>query len=413
MADEKRATPLLDELEKGPWPSFVKEIKAAAKAKPTAEDLLGQLELSYRDKISHWKHGGIVGVMGYGGGVIGRYSDVPEQFPNVSHFHTLRVNHPSGWFYTSEVLRKLCDIWEAHGSDLTNFHGSTGDIILLGTRTDELEATFNDLTKLGFDLGGSGSVMRTPSCCVGEARCEWACYDTMALCNDLTHTYQDELHRPAFPYKFKFKCSGCPNDCVASIARADLSIIGTWKDEIQQDEAAVSEYAAAGLDIQKDVCECCPAKCMDWDGKKLSINNRECVHCMHCINVMPKALRPGKEKGATLLIGAKAPILQGALLSSVLIPFVPVDELLDTIKELVSRIWDYWGEYGNNRERVGELIQRIGMPAFLDAIGLDPVPEMISAPRDNPYIFFQSEDVAKEGAPREGVGDEVTVKETR
>ena len=100
-------------------------------------------------------------------------------------------------------------------------------------------------------------------------------------------------------------------------------MIGTWKDDIQQDDAAVSEYAAAGLDIQKDVCDRCPTKCMDWDGKKLSINNRECVRCMHCINVMPKALRPGKEKGATLLIGAKAPILQGALLSSVLIPFVP------------------------------------------------------------------------------------------
>ncbi|HUZ45705.1 MAG TPA: dissimilatory-type sulfite reductase subunit alpha [Terriglobia bacterium] len=415
MADQKRATPLLDELEKGPWPSFVKEIKAAAKAKPMAEDLLGQLELSYEEKISHWKHGGIVGVMGYGGGVIGRYSDVPEKFPNVSHFHTLRVNHPSGWFYTSDVLRKLCDIWEKHGSELTNFHGSTGDIILLGTKTDELEATFNDLTKLGFDLGGSGSVMRTPSACVGQARCEWACYDTMALCNDLTQTYQDELHRPAFPYKFKFKCSGCPNDCVASIARSDLSIIGTWKDDIQQDDAAVSDYAAAGLDIQKDVCGRCPTKCMEWDGKKLSINNRECVRCMHCINVMPKALRPGKEKGATLLIGAKAPILQGALLSSVLIPFVPADELLETIKELVSRIWDFWGEYGNNRERVGELIQRIGLPAFLDAIGLDPVPEMISAPRDNPYIFFQKEDVA--GAPETASGEEVQngeiLKETK
>ena len=52
--------------------------------------------------------------------------------------------------------------------------------------------------------------MRTPSCCVGQARCEWACYDTMALCDDLTHTYQDEMHRPPFPYKFKIKCSGLP-----------------------------------------------------------------------------------------------------------------------------------------------------------------------------------------------------------
>ena len=33
---------------------------------------------------------------------------------------------------------------------------------------------------------------------------------------------------------------------------------------------------------------------------------------MHCINMMPKALRPGLQKGATILIGGKAPILKGA-----------------------------------------------------------------------------------------------------
>lgn len=175
-------------------------------------------------------------------------------------------------------------------------------------------------------------------------------------------------------------------------ACADLSIIGTWKDEIQQDDAAVAEYAANGVDIRKDVCDKCPSRCMEWDGNKLDIENRECVRCMHCINVMPKALAPGRERGATILIGSKAPIVQGALLSSVLIPFVPADELLDTIKELLSRVWEVWDEYGKNRERIGELIQRMGMPAFLDAIGLDPVPEMVTAPRDNPYIFFGKED---------------------
>ena len=39
---------------------------------------------------------------------------------------------------------------------------------------------------------------------------------------------------------------------------------------------------------------------------------------------------------------------------------------------------------------MGELIQRVGMPVFLDGIGLDPVPEMVTAPRDNPYIFFDT-----------------------
>jgi sulfite reductase alpha subunit len=385
------ATPLLDELENGPWPSFVKEIKSAAQSSESAQDLLGQLELSYQEKKGHWKHGGLVGVLGYGGGVIGRYSDAGEQFPKIAHFHTLRVNQPAGWFYTSAALRTICDIWERHGSGLTNMHGSTGDLILLGTTTPELEPTFQELAQAGFDLGGSGSSLRTPSCCVGMARCEWACYDDMKLCYDLTMAYQDEMHRPPFPYKFKIKCAACPNDCVAAIARADLAIIGTWRDDIQIDDAEVAAYTAKGLSIQKQVCDLCPTRCMEWEGGKLAIDNRNCVRCMHCINVMPKALRPGKDRGAVIMIGGKAPIMQGALLSSVLIPFVPAAELMETLQELVRRIWDFWDEYGNNRERVGELVQRVGLPAFLDGIGLDPVPEMVASPRDNPYIYFQAQ----------------------
>jgi len=392
MADEK-ATPLLDELEKGPYPSFVKEIKLAAKGNKMAAALLQQLEKSYRDKIGYWKHGGIVGVMGYGGGVIGRYSMLPDEFPDVAHFHTLRFNQPSGWFYTADVLRKICDIWDKHGSGLTNMHGSTGDMVMLGTVTDELEPVFQEMCKLGIDLGGSGSNVRTPSCCVGPARCEWACFDTMKACYEFTQHFQDELHRPAFPYKYKFKFAGCPNDCVAAIARADMSFIGTWKDDIQQDDAEVTKYAEGGLDIQSDVCDNCPGQCMTWDGSKLTIDNSYCVKCMHCINVMPKALRPGKERGCTILLGAKAPIVEGALLSSVLIPFYDMDgEGYEDVWDLTEEIWEVWGEHGKARERVGEFIQRVGMGSFLDSIGLEPDPHMISAPRDNPYIFFDQEE---------------------
>jgi sulfite reductase alpha subunit len=394
MTITRRKTPVLDELKKGPWPSFVNEIdKSAEKGSKAANDLLGVLERSYNEKIGHWKHGGIVGVMGYGGGVIGRYNDLPDEFPEVAHFHTIRVNQPAGWFYTSDALRKICDIWEKHGSGITNFHGSTGDMVLLGCRTEALEPVFKELTDLGFDLGGSGSDVRTPSCCNGKARCEWACYDTMKMCYDVTMAFQDELHRPAFPYKWKFKFAGCPNDCVASIARSDLSVIGTWKDDIQVDAAAVTDYAKGDdIDIQKDVVRRCPSKCMSWDGKALSIDNANCVRCMHCINAMPKALAPGKERGATILIGAKAPIIGGALLSSVLFPFLDIENQLEDLQEVVEEMWDLWGEHGKNRERIGEFIQRIGLGNFLEQVGLDPVPEMVAHPRTNPYIFFELDD---------------------
>lgn len=404
MAEEKKmAQGQLAELTKGPWPSFVTEIEEAAKTNKMSQDLLRVLETSYDEKIGHWKHGGIVGVMGYGGGVIGRYIDMPEEFPNISHFHTLRINQPAGWFYKTENLRGLCDIWERHGSGLTNMHGSTGDIVFLGTTTEELEPTFEELTKLGFDLGGSGSVMRTPSCCNGPARCDWALYDTLKVTYDLTMQYQDELHRPFFPYKFKFKMSGCPNDCVASIARADMSIIGTWRGDIKVNNDRVAQYVDEGLNLNRDVIGRCPTKCMEWDGKALNIDNRNCTRCMHCINVMHHALKQGDDRGATVLLGAKAPILEGALLSSVLFPFVKMDPPyndddvnFDDLKDIVDEIWEVWGEDGKNRERVGEFIQRIGMGNFLDAIGLEPQAEMVSAPRDNPYIFYNLDEEEEE-----------------
>ncbi len=388
-------TPLLDELEKGPWPSFVSEIKRAGEKNKMAVDVLHQLEVSYKEKIGHWKHGGIVGVISYGGGVIGRYTDLPEQFPNVQHFHTLRVNMPAGWFYTSEALRQICDLWDRRGSGLTNMHGSTGDMVLLGTRTEELQPTFDELSDMGWDLGGSGSALRTPSACVGPARCEWACYDTLDACYNMTHEFQDELHRPMWPYKFKFKFSGCPNDCVASIARSDMSIIGTWRDDIQINDEAVAEYADKGLDIMEEVVFLCPTRCMRYDAaaKKLTVNNAECTRCMHCINVMPKAVAPGKDRGATLLIGAKAPIVEGAMLSHVLVPFIKMENPYQEFKDLMELIWEWWDENGKMRERIGELINRLGMRDFLKAINMKPSVQMVSYPRENPYFFWDSEDL--------------------
>ena len=406
----KHNTPLMDELEKGPWPSFVSDLKRQAEKSPQCWDIVGQMELSFKDKMTHWKHGGIVGVFGYGGGIVGRYSDVPAQFPGVAHFHTVRLNQPSSKFYRTDLLRKVCDLWEKRGSGMTNFHGSTGDLVLLGTRTEELEPLFYELTHdLEWDLGGSGSNLRTPACCLGKARCEWACYDTQAACYGMTMKYQDEIHRPAFPYKFKFKFSGCSNDCVAALARSDLSAIGTWRDQIRINQDEVKNYIngsnpanggaipskAGKFDIQKEVIDLCPTGCMWMEGDALKIDDAECTRCMHCLNVMPKALRPGVDQGASLMMGAKAPILDGAQLGTLIVPFVKMDKEneFEELVDVIEKCWDYWMEHGKNRERLGETIQRVGLPVFLRIMEIEPLPQHIKEPRSNPYVFWREEEV--------------------
>jgi sulfite reductase alpha subunit len=132
---------------------------------------------------------------------------------------------------------------------------------------------------------------------------------------------------------------------------------------------------------------------MVWNGKTLKIYNEDCTRCMHCINLMPKALRPGAERGATILIGGKAPIVEGALLSWVIVPFMKLEPPYQELKDLILKIQDWWSETGRSRERVGELIKRVGMRTFLRAVGLPAVPQMVKAPRTNPYVFFWPEDI--------------------
>jgi sulfite reductase alpha subunit len=201
--------------------------------------------------------------------------------------------------------------------------------------------------------------------------------------------FQNELHRPPFPYKTKIKASGCPNDCVAAIARADFSIIGTWHDHLRIDQDGVKEYLDSGFDVQGLVVDRCPTEALKLVNGNLELAwPEDCVRCMHCINMMSKAIRPGVDTGATILVGAKAPVIHGACLSSVIIPFMKMESPYTEFKELWLKAMDWWDENGRTRERISELIDRVGMRMFLRAIDVEPVPQMVYRPRANPYVFF-------------------------
>ncbi len=395
MSKKPHDTKLLDELEEGPWPSFVSGLKRLADSddKPYAnmmKDLMGQLEHSYETKRGYWK-GGTVSVFGYGGGIIPRFSEVAEKFPESSEFHTLRVQPPAGFHYTTDVLRKMCDVWEEHGSGLIAFHGQSGDIMFQGTSTENTQKAFDELNEMGFDLGGAGPALRTSMSCVGSARCEQSCYDEQRALRTVINEFLDEMHRPALPYKFKFKFSGCPNDCVNAIHRSDFAVIGTWRDDIKVKQDEVKAYIEKmGRKYTIDnVITRCPTNALSLnDDDTLEIDNPSCVRCMHCINVMTKALSPGDDKGVTVLIGGKRSLKIGDQFGSVIIPFLKLesDEDYERLNELAETVIEFFADNALEHERVGETIDRIGLPAFLEGIGVEIDPNMLNHPRTNSYV---------------------------
>ena len=412
MAKKMHSTPMLDELESGPWPSFVTGLKRLAKDNDMMVDLLGQLETSYRTKKGYWK-GGTVSVFGYGGGIIPRFTELKDesgkpQFPDAAEFHTLRVMPPPGMHYSTDILRKMCDTWERHGSGLIAFHGQSGDIMFQGVRSDKVQDAFDEINQLGFDLGGAGPAVRTSMSCVGAARCEQSCYDEAAAHRTVLNNFTDDIHRPSLPYKFKFKFSGCPNDCMNSIQRSDMAVIGTWRDNIRTDEKLARAYFAKHgvTDLVNDVVSRCPTKAIQLvdaskiptgptisavkvsDTQAIAIENRDCVRCMHCINVITGGLAPGKDKGATILVGGKRTLKIGDLMGTVVVPFMKLetDEDREKLVELGKSIVDFFAENALEHERIGETIERIGLVNFVEGIGLEIDANMVSSPRMNPYV---------------------------
>ena len=387
---------MLDELENGPWPSFISGIKRLRDDHPedrinkVTNDLLGQLEHSYETRKGYWK-GGTVSVYGYGGGIIPRFSEVGNAFPESKEFHTLRVQPPAGNYYTTDILRQLADSWEKSGSGLVTFHGQTGNIMFIGSTTENTQHFFDEINDYGFDLGGAGPCVRTAMSCVGAGRCEMSNINEHKAHRLLVNNFTDDVHRPALPYKFKFKVSGCPNDCMNSIERADMSIIGTWRDDMKVDQEAWKEFLdTKGRKYAIDnIITRCPTNSISMnDDDTVVIDNKSCVRCMHCLNVVPKALHPGDDKGATILMGGKRTLKIGDLMGTVIKPFVKLEteEDWEYLVDLAERTIDFWADNALEHERCGEMIERIGLENFLDGIEEDVDVNMVAHPRESSYV---------------------------
>jgi len=277
--------------------------------------------------------------------------------------------------------------------------------MMQGADEEGVQKIFNALNDYGFDLGGAGPAVRTGMSCVGAARCEMSNANEQAILRTLVNAFLDDMHRPALPYKFKFKVSGCANDCMNSIERSDMSTIGTWRDDIKINQTAWKRMVEdKGVDYVIDnITSRCPTNAMrlDTNTSELTIDNSNCVKCMHCLNVTSPLthkyieeltddpiLAPGDDKGVTICVGGKRTLKIGDLFGTVVVPFLKVEtaEDYEYIEELAGEMIDFFAENALEHERTGEMIERIGIVNFLEGIGLDVDPNMVNSPRYMSYV---------------------------
>ncbi len=157
----------LENLEKGPWPSHITELK---KTKYPIE----YYAWGVMHKYSPW-YSGSFRVRYVFSGILARRS----RDGKVSEVH-FRTYSPAGRFLSTPYLKKIAYVAENYGIGLLEFAGNTGAIVI-NIQPDKADQTIDTIRNvLSSDVGGSGDTFREFYACPGPALCEFALYDTLA-----------------------------------------------------------------------------------------------------------------------------------------------------------------------------------------------------------------------------------------
>lgn len=373
---------MIDELCKGPWPSHAAELKKSKYALMMYEEAL-------QKKESQWQGGGYISVPGVPSGIIARASKRPDILKESS---VVRIMPPPGLFFSTQLMRKLCNLADKYSGGLIHLFATTSDIEFIEVPYDQLAQMVKDIEAIGMDVGSTDVTLRTAKTCIGPARCECALFDTNGVRIAFTQRFLDDMQYPRFPHKVKTKISGCPNDCTFGSHKAEIFICGVFRDAPKVDNKKLEEWVKRGGDLQHIITRCPGGNgTMSYEGKKLKIDNDKCVHCMYCINKLSGIIRPGEDRGVAILAGGKFRSKYGPILAKVIVPFVKAEppeykEVLDWVIKIAEK----YDEMARPKERMAEFLYRVGYDTFLEALGIKPSPHYIASPRQNLFFHWKA-----------------------
>ena len=90
----------------------------------------------------------------------------------------------------------------------------------------------------------------------------------------------------------------------------------------------------------------------------------------------------------SILIGGKRSLKVGDLMGTMIVPFMKLesDEDFEKLEEFAETVIEFFADNALEHERIGETIDRIGLPAFIEAVGVEPDPNMVNHPRTSSYV---------------------------
>jgi dissimilatory sulfite reductase (desulfoviridin) alpha/beta subunit len=241
-------------------------------------------------------------------------------------------------------LRKIADLSEKYGKNYVHITTRQG-FEISHVKFDDVEKVRAELKEVGLILGACGSRVRVVVACQGIDICNQALGDTQRLLKMLDDRFYG---RYGIPHKFKIGISGCPNAC-AKHNENDLGFMAVVEPKLENEEYCM------GCGLCKEVC---PGKAIELVDEKPVFDYTKCFHDGKCIAVCPNDALMVNQSGWQVFVGGKWG--RRPQLGTTIANFVQTDQIPD----MVEKILNFYIKFANKRERLGELINRIGLEKF-------------------------------------------------
>lgn len=368
---------ILRELKKGPWPSYVSETeKTRYPLKLYAASLYLKRDL--------WTTGGYVSVPGVPTGILMRVTSRPDIGESAN---VVRIYLPSGNFVTSKIIRNIADFADKFGVAMVHAITTSEDFEIPGIPKDKIKDFVTEFRASGMEVGSTGDAFRNTTTCVGPALCEYATFDTPKFRDDFYDRFNDYAKYPTFPHKMKLKVSGCPLDCARATQKGDIALVGSWEGAPKIVEQKIKTLP---LEEKISIVNACPTGAISTKGNGINIDGSLCIQCMKCIVMSNGAILPGEKKKYLIYVGGKLRGKKGPFTAKL------VEKMDDPYQafDLINKIIEVYIENAARKERLGDMIFRIGMKNFLNMIGKEEKSHHVKDLRTN--IFYKVTEEEKE-----------------
>lgn len=242
-----------------------------------------------------------------------------------------------GYFKTKEIIA-LTNIADKYGNGTLGVTSRTS-IEVQYISYNYVEAVLEEVKNSGLSITDKGLNLKSISACKGSI-CNNGLIDT----NNLALKIKERFKEVNLTNKFKIGVFGCPN----GYGRAQSNDIGI----VAQKKVTILEGKCLGCSKCIDVCR---SRALNIKDNKVILDNKRCVSCGKCAEVCQANAIGTNHIEILIFIGGR--LGRKARLATPINKIFSEDEVISTVNHIIK----YYINNAKKRERLAELIERVGI----------------------------------------------------